>query len=625
MADLPAGTVTFLFTDIEGSTRLLKQLGAGYADVLAEHQRILRACFDAHQGREVDTQGDSFFVAFARAGDAVASAVDAQRALQAHDWPDGADVRVRMGVHSGEPRASGERYVGFGVHRAARVAAAGHGGQILVSNATRELVEGELELHTRLRDLGLYRLKDLDRPERLFQVEAEGLQLKFPPLAARRVGVSRRALTLLAAVVALAVGAAATIAIYARATEEPSLGSTESPITIAAYWFPEDPNRQALEEVLSTFEETTGLQTTLHQLVVSDPSEVPERLAARPASVVFTSPGVLAELAHSGIAKPLDDLGITDDALRESYGKAWLDLARVDGKLYGVPGNATSKSLVWYRPEEFQRMDLTPPKTWAALVLLTRQLERRGENAWALAAEDSWTLTDWFENVYLRTAGPVYYDALFAGRLSFDDPSVLEALRLMSTVLGDSSLAGGTDEALQTDYGEALEAVFGPQPHAQLYVGGGFVGTEALTYLKPRPKPGRTIGVAPFPRIEADVGNPVVAGADVVVPLAEGDAMRRLLLYLSSSGAGRIWVSSGAVVSPHKGVGASAYPNPLVRAEALQLTSAEQVRFDGSDLLPGTLGVQFGAALRDVISRPGQADELMAAFQEKAARVFETE
>ena len=101
--------------------------------------------------------------------------------------------------------------------------------------------------------------------------------------------------------------------------------------------------------------------------------------------------------------------------------------------------------------------------------------------------------------------------------------------------------------------------------------------------------------------------------------------MRRLLLYLSPSGAGRIWVSSGAVVSPHKRVGASAYPNPLVRAEALQLTSAEQVRFDGSDLLPGTLGVQFGAALRDVISRPGQADERMAAFQEKAARVFETE
>jgi alpha-glucoside transport system substrate-binding protein len=625
MANLPAGTVTFLFTDIEGSTRLLKQLGARYADVLADHQRILRECFDAHYGREVDTQGDSFFVAFARGGDAVASAIDAQLALQRHRWPEGADVRVRMGVHSGEPRASGERYVGFGVHRAARVAAVGHGGQILVSNATRELVEGELEPHTRLRDLGLYRLKDLDRPERLFQVEAEGLQRKFPPLAARRVGVSRRSVVLLAAVVALAAAVAAAAAIYARATKEPSLGSADNPITIATSLFPRDPGRRALEDVLRTFEETTGLHTTVRQLVISDPSEVPGRLAARPASIVYTSPGVLAELARSGVAKPLDDLAITDDALRASYGKAWLDLAKVDGKLYGIPGNATSKSLVWYRPEEFRRMDLAPPKTWAELLSLIGQLKRHGENPWALAAADSWTLTDWFENVYLRTAGPVYYDALFAGKARFDDPSVTEALRLMSRMLSDRYIAGGRLGALQTGYADALEAVFGPDPHAQLYMGGGFVGTEALTYLKPRPQPGRTIGAAPFPQVDPEIANAVVVGADFVVPLAEGDAIRRLLLYLSSSGAGRIWVSSGAIVSPHKAVGASAYPNALVRAEALQLTRAEVVRFDGSDLLPGTLGVQLASALQDVIQDPARAEEPMAAFQKKAARVFETE
>ena len=144
MAELPTGTVTFLFTDIEGSTRLLKRLGAGYDAVLADHQRILRECFDAHGGREVDTQGDSFFVAFARAGDAVASAVASQRALQAHPWPDGVELLVRIGIHTGEPRPAGERYVGFGVHRAARIGAVGHGGQVLLSNATRELVEDEL-------------------------------------------------------------------------------------------------------------------------------------------------------------------------------------------------------------------------------------------------------------------------------------------------------------------------------------------------------------------------------------------------------------------------------------------------------------------------------------------------
>src|SRR5919109_4665460 len=179
MVELPTGTVTFLFTDIEGSTRLLKQLGTRYDDVLAEHGRILRASFEAHGGRVVDTQGDSFFAVFARAGDAVASAIDAQRALQDHAWPEGVRVSVRMGLHSGEPRASGQRYIGFGVHRAARVGAVAHGGQILVSDATRALVEDDLPSGTRLRNLGRFQLKDVDRPEQLFQIEAEGLRHDF--------------------------------------------------------------------------------------------------------------------------------------------------------------------------------------------------------------------------------------------------------------------------------------------------------------------------------------------------------------------------------------------------------------------------------------------------------------
>src|SRR5947209_14390092 len=126
MQDLPTGTVTMLFSDIEGSTRLLQQLGESYSRVLTGCQRLLRASFERWHGHEIDTQGDSFFVAFARAADAVSAAVDAQRALTAHDWPDGAECRVRMGLHTGEPRAGGRGYVGLGVHRAARISAAGH-------------------------------------------------------------------------------------------------------------------------------------------------------------------------------------------------------------------------------------------------------------------------------------------------------------------------------------------------------------------------------------------------------------------------------------------------------------------------------------------------------------------
>ena len=136
--------MTFLFSDLEGSTRLLTRSPDRYAEVLATHQRLLRAAFDEHDGREVHTEGDAFFVAFARAGDAIAAAVSAQRSLASQRWPEGVDVRVRIGVHTGEAEVRHDDYVGLDVHRAARICAAGHGGQVLISSSTRELVADEL-------------------------------------------------------------------------------------------------------------------------------------------------------------------------------------------------------------------------------------------------------------------------------------------------------------------------------------------------------------------------------------------------------------------------------------------------------------------------------------------------
>jgi YVTN family beta-propeller protein len=183
MTNLPQGAVTFLFTDIEGSTRLVKQLRDEYPAVLHQHQALLRAAFEAHRGHEIDTQGDSFFVAFASARDALLAAVAGQRALLSHPWPEGVQIRVRMGLHTGQAVASGDRYTGLAVHRAARIGAAGHGGQILVSQATQTLLEDEEEdLRVHLRDLGEQQLKDLDRPVRLYEAAAEGLPTAFPPL-----------------------------------------------------------------------------------------------------------------------------------------------------------------------------------------------------------------------------------------------------------------------------------------------------------------------------------------------------------------------------------------------------------------------------------------------------------
>ena len=182
MQDLPTGTVTLLFTDIAGSTHLLTQLGDRYIQVLSECRQDLRTAFEQRNGYIVDTQGDAFFVVFARATDAVSAAVAAQRALASHAFPDGAMVQVRMGLHTGEPQRTAEGYVGLDVHRASRLMSAGHGGQVLLSQATRSLVEQDLPEDMHVRDLGEHRLKDLGRPMRLFQLVIADQQVSFPPL-----------------------------------------------------------------------------------------------------------------------------------------------------------------------------------------------------------------------------------------------------------------------------------------------------------------------------------------------------------------------------------------------------------------------------------------------------------
>jgi DNA-binding NarL/FixJ family response regulator/class 3 adenylate cyclase len=183
MPELPTGTVTFLFSDVEGSTRLLRQLRDDYADVMADHELLLRRAFQDAGGHEINTQGDSFFVAFRRPKDAVGAAVQAQRALARHPWPVAAQMRVRIGIHTGEATVAGDQYVGLAVHRAARICTAAHGGQVLLSQSTQALLEDEEELgELDFADLGPRSLKDFDRPVRIYQLLAPGLGAEFPEL-----------------------------------------------------------------------------------------------------------------------------------------------------------------------------------------------------------------------------------------------------------------------------------------------------------------------------------------------------------------------------------------------------------------------------------------------------------
>src|SRR6266702_6042296 len=196
---LPTGTVTMLFSDMEGSTRLLARLGDTYGDLLSAQRRLLRGAFGAHQGTEMGTEGDSFFVVFPSAAKAVSACAEGQRALAGHAWPQGVAPQIRMGLHTGEPTRHEDGYIGMDVHRAARIAASAHGGQVVMSEATRQLVAGQLAgkqpsgagrgsqegtgpADLGVADLGWHRLKDIAEAEHLYQLLIPGLPETFPPL-----------------------------------------------------------------------------------------------------------------------------------------------------------------------------------------------------------------------------------------------------------------------------------------------------------------------------------------------------------------------------------------------------------------------------------------------------------
>jgi class 3 adenylate cyclase/streptogramin lyase len=206
VSELPTGTVSLLFTDIEGSTQLQHRLGERYHGVVAEHRRLLEQAFAEHHGVVVDRQTESFFVAFPRARYAVAAAAAVQRALAEHEWPDGVQVKVRIGIHSGDPEVAGDRYVGLAVSRAARICASAHGGQVLVSSSARGLLSDHEQ--TALRSLGRYRLKDFAEPEPLSQLVVDGLASQFPP-PRTEAAPSRKKQLLVSAAVVLLVGAIA--------------------------------------------------------------------------------------------------------------------------------------------------------------------------------------------------------------------------------------------------------------------------------------------------------------------------------------------------------------------------------------------------------------------------------
>jgi alpha-glucoside transport system substrate-binding protein len=348
--------------------------------------------------------------------------------------------------------------------------------------------------------------------------------------------------------------------------------------------------------------------------------DIRTRLAAGdpPDIAIVPRPGYLATLANQGVLKPVNSLGLSTSYLKARYTSAWLGFGKVGGKQYGVPAKAASKSVIWYKPQSFKQYHFKAPKTWAQLVALTKKYKAKGKTPWAIGDgpnQSQWVLTDWFEDIYARQAGPAKYQQLFTGKLSFTDPSVKKALQTMLQIVNGKYVLGGIQGILGTSFVDGIGDVFGTNSKAELYMEGGFVGGIATGQTNTSLKPGKTIDWFPWPTIVPKYDSPVIVAGDYAVAFKSSPDITKFLQYISSPAAGKIWVSTGAVESINKLVPGSAYPNVLTRKEGKQLSSAKIVRFDGSDQMPGAFGDTWGFALQDVIQHPGNISSILSKFQ----------
>jgi alpha-glucoside transport system substrate-binding protein len=392
-------------------------------------------------------------------------------------------------------------------------------------------------------------------------------------------------------------------------------------ITIFSLWGGSE--QEAFQKVLTQFTKDTGIKTKYESARDFLPV-IRTRLAADnpPMVAIIPRPGFVAELAQDDVLIPLEDLGLDPDEINSNYSETWTNLATVDDTVYGVVAKANSKSTVWYKPNSFQQNGFQVPTTWTELLAITKQYKEKGKTPWAAGAqgdENSWTLTDWFEQIYARQAGPDKYRQLFeTGEVPFNDQSVKDALTEMVKIVNDQYMEGGIDTVLAISFNDSIGRVFSKNPKAEMLYEGGFVGGIAIDQINPSLKPGQDIDWFEFPEINSEHGNPLVGGGDVAAAFVNNEDVAKLIEYLSTPEAGEIWVSTGAIASPNEGVPDSAYPNELVTKEAQQIQEAETFLFDGSDLLPGTLGQNFGTLLQQVIKTPDNMDSLLDDYQSQA-------
>lgn len=354
------------------------------------------------------------------------------------------------------------------------------------------------------------------------------------------------------------------------------------------------------QRVLAGFGARTGARVTY----VSAHNAVPRVLGVRlargdpPDVALLPQPDLLRQYARAGQLVPLD--ADTRRLVAGEYSAVWLRLASAGGRMYGVWFKAANKSLLWYDLAAFERAGIAPPDRLAALPGVAATLRARGVVPFAVGGADEWTLTDWFENLYLQLSGPQAYDRLADHRTAWTDPSVVRCLQLMSRLLSARDLRGGVSGALHTDFEDSVALAFGTTPPTAMLVEGDFVAGVVRTRTHARI--GVDVDAAPFPSARAGVPA-IVGGGDVAVQFRRTRGAKALMRYLASAEAAGVWARAGGFISPNENVDLSVYPDALTRAIARSLVQAgDGFRFDLSDLQPASFGSTPRAGMQQALA-----------------------
>jgi ABC-type glycerol-3-phosphate transport system substrate-binding protein len=393
-------------------------------------------------------------------------------------------------------------------------------------------------------------------------------------------------------------------------------------VEVAAVWTGGE--QKAFAQVLAAFEKQTGMQVTYTSTGDDIATVLGTRLqgGSPPDVAILPQPGLLADLARRGALKPIE--AVVGKDVDENYAPVWRQLGSADGTLYGVWFKAANKSLVWYNVGVFRGAGVRPPAAWDEWLRLARTISDFGVPPFSIGGADGWTLTDWFENVYLRTAGPDLYDRLTRHEIPWTHPSVAVALSALSQIFGRPEwLAGGTSGALQTDFPTSVAQVFRSPPKAAMVYEGDFVA--GVITGETGAKLGTDADSFAFPSIQ---GSPpsVVAGGDVAVLLRDSEGGKALIRFLATPEAGKIWAQLGGFTSPNKAVSLSAYADESSRRSAEALLAAQNLRFDMSDQAPaafgGTPGQGEWAILQDFLRHPSEIQGTMQRLEAAATRAY---